>query len=252
MAQLNFNDVKNDVNNTNQIKAAYFSLKNDGDYAVVRIMHDTVDSFDIVSKHQVRSDGKLLNINCVRNPSDPIDTCPLCASSHKLETKIFIHMVRYTTDENNQMVCTPVIWERSLAYARQLQSLIDEYGPLSDCVFKIVRHGAAGSKENKYSILFCNPKDYNETTCPKMADAFDGYKALGNVVFNKTPDEMRSFVQLGFFPKKEGQQTTATTVQQGSADNTQFTPPQGGMHQRPMPFSGGNTGTVTERPMRLY
>ena len=55
MAQVNFDDI--DFNNmsggANNNSVGFFSLKNDGDEAIVRIMHDNTASFDILTEHSI-------------------------------------------------------------------------------------------------------------------------------------------------------------------------------------------------------
>ena len=38
-------------------RVGFFTLKNDGDEAIVRIMHDTPEEFDILAVHQTQVDG---------------------------------------------------------------------------------------------------------------------------------------------------------------------------------------------------
>ena len=143
-------------------RVGFFTLKNDGDEAIVRIMHDSPEEFDILAVHPVQVDGRFRNVSCLRGPSDPMDMCPFCLENKKLATKIYIHMIQYVRDENNQIVAQPKVWERTTAYARQLAEYINEYGPLSDMIFKIKRNGAAGSMETTYTIMPANAKLYPE------------------------------------------------------------------------------------------
>ena len=53
-------------------------MKNDGDEAIVRIMHDSPETFDIVTNHTVTIDGKYRSVNCIREIGQPVTNCPFC------------------------------------------------------------------------------------------------------------------------------------------------------------------------------
>lgn len=162
----------------------YFTLKNDKDYAIVRIMHDSPEDFDMVKGHRMTVRDKLRLVNCLREDNEAVEKCPLCAAGKKTEEKIYIHLIEYTTDENNQVVATPKVWERSAGFANTLLNYINEYGPLSDVVLKITRNGAAGSKKTSYDIMMANPNVYRPEIYPKKSELFEGYKAVGTAVIN--------------------------------------------------------------------
>lgn len=179
----------------------FFNLRNDGDEAIVRIMHDNVESFNIYAVHNITVGGKYRKINCIRNPQDAVEMCPLCNTGNNISTRIFINMIQYNLDPQTQtMVGTPVVWERSTSYATKLRNLIDEYGPLSESLFKIKRNGAAGSMDTTYDIFYCSPKVYTDASYPPVQDAFSDYDALGSIILNKNYQEIVSFVQTGTFP----------------------------------------------------
>ena len=133
-------------------QVGFLTLKNDGDEAIVRFMHDSTESFDILTVHPMRVDGKFGKYSCIRDARDPLDKCPLCKNGTKLENRIYIHLIHYVKDENGNIVAVPKVWERSLAYAKELAGLINEYGPLSDCIFKIKRNGAVKSMDTTYQV----------------------------------------------------------------------------------------------------
>lgn len=172
----------------------FFTLKNDGDEAIVRIMHDSPEDFDILAVHQTTVDGKFRNVSCLRSPSDPMDMCPFCAANKKFATRLYIHLIQYVRDENNQIVAQPKVWERSTAYAKQLAEYINEYGPLSDMIFKIKRSGAKGSMDTTYTIIPANAKLYPEDIYVKDAEALADYQALGHAVLDKTYEEMMAML----------------------------------------------------------
>ena len=198
---------------TNATDVKFFSLKNDGDTAVVRIMHDSVEDFDILTTHTVTIDGKQRKVSCIRGKDEPIDNCPLCAKEGRFSARIFIHMIQYISNPDGTVTAQPVIWERgSDTYAPKLRNLITEYGPLSENVFKIRRNGRAGDASTTYDILFGSPAVYQEQTYIKMPNAFDKYSVLGTVVLDKKYPEIVEYVNTGSFPKTADSATTATAT----------------------------------------
>lgn len=193
------------TNNTNSV--GFLSLKNDGDEAIVRIMHDSVEDFDIVTLHPINIGGKFRTVSCIREPREPMDKCPLCKNGTKIQSRIFIHMIQYTTNEQGHIEAKPVVWERSISYATKLKNDIDEYGPLSNCIFKIKRNGKAGDMQTTYDMKLGNPNMYNEASYPKIEGVFNNYSACGTVVLDKNYEEMAEFVATGEFPKTKKEST---------------------------------------------
>ena len=201
MAQINFNSIQTSDNVTSN-SVGFFQLKNDGDEAIVRFAHDSVDSFELLTTHDISLNGKFRKVNCVRNPNEPLENCPLCAGGQKISQRIFIHLIQYIKDETGKVIPLAKVWDRPVSYAYKLKNLIEEYGSLTDSVFKIKRHGAAGSRDTSYDILFCNPAMYNNEQFVKDFSAFDNYKALGSIVLNKSFEDLFTFVTTGNFPEE--------------------------------------------------
>lgn len=234
MAQISFNDVQDTVSNNTYSgqgpQVGYFSLKNDGDEAIVRIAYDNTSEFNILSTHMVKvvNNGNVFNrkVSCLRTPKDPIENCPLCGANIKSTMSFYIPMIQYIIDERNQVTYRHVMWERSMTYATKIKALIDEYGPLKDCVFKIKRYGAAGSRDTTYEIMYGNPKMYPDEVFVKDFSAFDNFKVLGTMVMDKDYNEMQHYLQNGTFPQKqrEQQNNTPVNVSISANDEPQFVP----------------------------
>lgn len=203
MGQIDFNSFKqrttqNNLNTSNSNnrgpRIGYFTLKQDRDQAIVRFMIDSPDDFDIVAGHRMSINGFNRMVNCVRDVHDPVENCPLCAAGKKLEYRIYIHLIEYTRDETGKIVATPKVWERSTAYINTLTNLLNEYGPLSDNVFKITRNGAAGTTGTTYDITYCKPDVYKPELYVKNETLFNGYKAVGNAVLDYDVDKLNELV----------------------------------------------------------
>lgn len=207
MARINFDTFNSEMQRQEATSGGsgdgigYFGLKNDGDEGIVRILHDSSNDFDIVVAHNVKIGDKYRKVNCLCNPNDHPSVCPLCSSDNKPQYRFFVHMIQYVQDERGQIVAKPVVWERSAKQiSAKLNSMIQEYGPLSQSIFKIRRNGAAGSKDTTYEIMYANPNIYKPELYPMVPDAFKNYNTLGYKVLDKSADEMRAFLATGNFP----------------------------------------------------
>lgn len=220
MAQIRFEDIETTTQKTpftsnkfgNGTSVGFFSLKNDGDEALVRIMHSSPQDFDILTTHPITLEGKHRRVNCVREATDPLENCPLCSSGAKTEQKIYIHLLQYSKDAQGNVVVEPKVWERPIDYAYMLRDMTKEYGPLTNSLFKIKRRGVAGSRDTKYDFNYAIPTVYPNEAYPNKAELFEGYHALGRAVLSRNADELSSFLATGSFPQKAKPQTQQPSV----------------------------------------
>lgn len=284
MARINFDTFNSEMQRQEATSGGngdgigYFGLKNDGDEGIVRILHDSSNDFDIVVAHNVKIGDKYRKVNCLCNPNDHPSVCPLCSSGDKSQFRFFVHMIQYVQDERGQIVAKPVVWERSARQiSTKLNNMIQEYGPLSQSIFKIRRNGAAGSKETTYEIMYANPNIYKPELYPMVPDAFKNYNTLGYKVLDKNAEEMRAFLATGNFPNPNGENAVNNTVNSTptynmpptAAPQPQYTapatpdvataPPAGGYvnnnaYNQPAPPTGygAQPAATTQRPNRYY
>lgn len=225
MAQINLNDVYTGGDNaTSNNQVGFFNLQNDGDEAIVRFMVDSVEDMEILTVHDIRLDGKFRQISCVRDPREPIDKCPLCARDEKVKQVVFIKMIQYVQTPNG-IEAKPVVWQRNAStYAYRIKGYLDNYGPLSNILCKVIRHGAHGDLKTTYDIIpNLSPAQFPQENFPVDYEVFKDYKACGRVVLDKTVDEINTFIATGSFPETGGQNTTYTT---GTPITPQPYPPQ--------------------------
>ena len=202
MAQINFKAFmeRNKQGNGGETKSpvapkvSYFSLKNDKDEAIVRFMLDSEEDFDIIVAHQVKIGGYNRAVNCIRSAYEDESKCPLCDEGYPVKFKFYIKLVEYVTNEDGSVSAIPKIWERSSAYINTMNDLLQEYGPLSDNLFKIKRSGVAGSKDTSYSIMITNQSNYPADAYAKRPELFKGYKVLGAAVINKNYEGLQELV----------------------------------------------------------
>ena len=254
MANISYDFVdKQQRENTFKNSVGFFSLKNDGDDAIVRILHNSVKDFDMLSCHTLEIDGKYRKINCLREARDPVQKCPLCeAGLGKLQQKMFIHLLHYVKDENGNIVVVPKIWERSISYAKTLKGYIDEYGPLEHLVFKIRRQGAAGSMDTTYTILPQVSSIYSEQNYPIDKSGFEGYSVLGTLVMNKDYNDCVEFVRTGTFPQKDKSTETVNEQRADWGNQPQFTPATPMTTPAPMNIPTTPTNTTTAPQFEPY
>jgi len=180
----------------------YFHLDNDLDSAIVRFAYSSPKEFDIVSYHRVKSGDRNIKVSCLRTPVDEIEKCPLCEAEEKLSTKFFIKVIEYTKDEDGKVVATGKIWETRPSFRKKLKTLVDEYGTLSDFIFKVIRHGAKGDTKTDYDIIPASPKIYKDELYPYDESIFKDYSVVGRggAIRLKSFEDMVTFLEEGDFP----------------------------------------------------
>lgn len=217
MAKLSFSSIENQPVNTaentsNNSGVKFFALK-DGESAIVRILCNSVDDIDIYTVHNVVTEqwkyGR--RMSCVRDPHDPIEMCPLCAANKPLMQRMYVKMIQYVTDpQTNQIVPTPVVWERGVNDkqfgARTLAGYLETFGALSNILFKLTR---TGEKLNTtYQIIPNLPANvFPENLYPNVPNLFDGYEVAGRAFVDRSADDYRVFLATGNFPNPNAQAT---------------------------------------------
>ena len=260
MAQINLNDVftgNTSSSTTNQV--GFFSLQNDGDEAVVRFLVDSIEDLEILTVHDIRLDGKFRQLSCLRDPREPMENCPLCAKGERVKQVVFIKMLQYTQTPDGIEV-KPVVWQRSAsAYAFRMKGYLDNYGPMSNILCKVIRHGARGDMQTTYDIIpNLNPQQFPQEQYPIITEAFNNYKALGRIVLEKDYNEVNEFVTTGHFPENTQNSANITPQPQYntySNDTTNQSLGQAPWEVNTQQFNNNDsvvTSQTMERPTRYY
>ena len=230
-------------------RVGFFSLKDDGDEAVVRFCYSDPSEFEVYTVHPVTIDGKFRTVNCINDLRLGVHSCPLCATGVQLQQKFYIRLIEYTRDENGNIVPMPRVWVRPTSYLQILTNLFTEYGPLCDSVFKVKRSGARGDMQTTYSIMFGNPSIYNDQLYVKDFSAFDGYTPLGSAILDKDETELSALAaDMGLeVPAVVGTSDATSTF----TPQTEYTPPKMGVDNtpRPTPAYTAQSG-ATRTPVR--
>ncbi len=227
MAKVNFNNLDEETlsgnSGTGGNDVGFFTLKNDNDEAIVRFMCDSTDEFEILTVHDIQLGQRFRKVNCIRDPREPLDNCPLCKNGAKISNRFFIKLIQYDKVADPHTGATTIvpkamIWERSTAYAKTLKSYLDNYGPLSDVICKIIRHGKAGDMQTTYEIVPNLSKAvYKDEIFVKDPSLFGEFEAFGTIVMDKNFEELSHFVVTGQFPERQ-------TAPQADASSNGVTP----------------------------
>ena len=206
MARMSFEDYSSSINtskgSSNGPRVSYFGLKDDGDSAIVRFNIHGLEDIAVDSVHRVKTgDGKTRTVSCLRStPKDPIDDCPFCKNGEQPMYRIFIPLVEYRQGQNGTVEIVPAVWEQGVKTRNVLKGRIEEYGDLTNSLFKITRRGRTGSKDTTYDILPANPNVYKDEVFVKDMSAFDDPSYMNHFVMVKTADEIAEFYRTGDFP----------------------------------------------------
>jgi hypothetical protein len=172
--------------------SSFFSLKNDKETARVRFLYNSVEDIPGYAVHEVEIDGKRRYVNCLRTYRDPIDMCPFCAAHMKVLAKLFLKL--YDIDAGE---CK--IWERGKPYFQKMASLSARYKPLYDEIIEVERNGKSGDKQTTYTFYPIESSEFDP-------DSVECAEPLGEIILDKTAEEMEAFLAEGAFPQAEGEQ----------------------------------------------
>lgn len=179
----------------------FFTLKKHKDTATIRFLHEGLKDIETLAIHYVKTkDGKTKAVSCARSPRDPIANCPLCAAARQgenMQIRYYIHLLEYKKNDKGEMVGEHKVFDRGSTFIKQLESYASRYNPLHAHLFDIERIGEAGSRETSYNIIPL-PDTENEKY-PYYEDDLDWVAALGTIIADKTPDQLRFFVENGYF-----------------------------------------------------
>ena len=194
----------------------FFSLKNDKDVAKVRFMYDSIDDVEGFAVHVVEIDGKKRYVDCKREYNEPVDKCPFCRDGRFQQAKLFVPLYDIASKQVK-------IWERGKKFFNQISQLCSRYAanePLCSHIFEIERSGKPGEQTTTYGIY----ETGKDTTT--LADLPEVPNILGDIVLDKTPEEMEYFLKHDSF-EDAGSNDTPPFRRGGSEEVTRRTPSRG-------------------------
>jgi hypothetical protein len=209
---------------SNSQKVGYFRLANDGDEALVRINCSKVDELQFASVHTISTEGKWLKVSCMNPLGSYTDGCELCmaakAGNKAVSTankRVFIQMLVSYKDKSTGAWsdAQPVIWERPAGFSRELANKLRDYGDLRQVLLKITRNGAAGDMKTTYSLDYAVPTVFRPEMIPMDFSAFTNFNIAKHSYWEKTPEEIHTFVTTGKFPDVQTAQADPMPVLPG-------------------------------------
>ena len=122
----------------------FFVLPNDGDYADVIFLYRSTRDVLVADVHYLSTATYKGYAHCCGKG------CPACSYGEKglkPQNKIFIPLFNITKGKIE-------FWDRTTFFEQKLQTDVFKNFPNpSECVFRITRHGASGSRETTYEII---------------------------------------------------------------------------------------------------
>ena len=192
MGRFNANEAENYGGNGG---SSFFSLKNDGDIARVRFMYRGMNDVMGYAVHEVTVDDKKRYVNCLRDYNEPKSKCPFCEANNFQRAKLYIPV--YDIDDEEVK-----IWERGKNFFQKMSALCARYSsadvPLVSHIFEVERHGKKGDTSTVYEIYETGADDTKLEDLPEVPDV------LGSIILDKTAEDMREFLDTGYFPNNDG------------------------------------------------
>lgn len=186
----------NEADNYGAAKSNYFSLKDNGDTAMIRFLYNDINDVQGVAVHEVQDGDKKFDVECIRAYNEPVSKCPLCEAGNKQNAKIFVKV--YDMDSNESK-----IWTRGKTFFNTLSGLCSHYNPLVSMPFEIERHGKKGDTSTTYQT-------YPTQMDNSRIEDFPEINAEGTCFQVKSYAELLEYVQTGSFPINNSRQNQTT------------------------------------------
>ena len=208
-------------------QTSFFSLADDGDVATVRIIADTVDDVELYAVHKLEDSAKnRVTVNCLRDYSDAMDLCPLCAEKHKVTVSMYLKLLDLRDEKNPSLK----YWERGTTFEAKIRSIGKRNPCLASVIMDIERVGKKGDVKTSYEF-FAIQTDKLDSKGVLESYNLEDIEALGTILADWTEEDMEQFLSTGL-------------INQGvSSDNQNTVKPR----ER---GRGRNVSTRTDRPAR--
>lgn len=194
MPRVNLSDLGNYSGGGKYQKVNYLSLTNDGDTAQVHFLIDSEEDLNnciyITHNCLLKSVPKLkygVRVNCLREYSDPVDDCPLCAAGIKTGISCVIPVYNVDTEQVE-------FWVRGKKEAGRLLRKLTKIKNFSSHLFEITRIGEANDQATDYEYDDLGIEDFDDVDVPEI---------LGGPVLNKSADDMEYWLDEKDFPPED-------------------------------------------------
>lgn len=194
----------NDAENYGGNSAGYFSLKDDGDSAIVRFMYNSLDDIEGYAVHRLEFGDKFRYVGCLREYNDPMEKCPLCANRNLQQAKFYFSVYDAENDEVR-------IWERGKQILKTLVPVLEQInGPICGTPIKITRHGKAGDQYTKYDF------ELLEADGCTLEDLPDPINPTEKIILSYSFDELNDYVMTGKLPNLDIGNNSSTNANTNS------------------------------------
>ena len=212
-------------------KVGYFKLADDGQIAIARINIASTDELAFAAIHTISANGRWTKVSC-HNPLNMNGaSCALCAANaanpkgtiSRSAKKVYIPMMVSYRDPNAATGYTapaPVIWERPAGFSRELANKLMIAGDLRNTLVLITRNGKAGDMQTTYSmdILPESHPVFKPDMIPMDFSAFNNFNIARHSYWEKTPEEINTFLATGQFPERANTNQQAVNNQAPAAN----------------------------------
>jgi hypothetical protein len=211
--------------NGNGTKVGFFKLAGDGDIAIARINIASTEEMNFASVHTMNVNGRWLKVSCHNPLGMNGGSCPLCAAHSanpngaigKSAKKMYVPMLVSYRDPNSATGYTapaPVVWERPAGFSRELANKLMIAGDLRNTLVLITRNGKAGDMQTTYSmdILPESHPVFKPEMVPADFSAFNNFNVARHSYWEKTVEEINTYLQTGSFPERGQSAQQASTV----------------------------------------
>lgn len=253
------NDRQKAYNNqqSNLPSIGYFKLKNDQDYALVRINYESTKDFIMTKYHQIADPNvKWAKVECLNAQRGSNKSCPFCeavkAGNKNItfaKPRLFVPMIAVNVESGVQGEAKEVVWDASATsrqdYARGIASLLNDFGDLRKHVFKIIRNGTG--TDTSYSINYIPTYDKPEIV-PVDFKNFEDFKITPHSYKVKTAEEMQTYLETGAFPeivKPTEEIKTPDNMESPVAQQAKVDPVQAQPVAQPSTFTFNNDSQVS-------
>ena len=206
-------------------KVGFFKLKDDGDIAIARVNISCNEDMDFASVHTIGANGRWMKVSCLNPLGSYGGDCALCTahaanpkgSISKSAKKLFIQMMVSYRDPASATGYTPpapVIWDRPAAFSRELANKLMIAGDLRNTLVLITRNGKAGDMQTTYSmdILPADHPVFKPEMIPADFSAFNNFNIARHSYWEKSADEINTYLTTCQFPEKAGNAPAATAA----------------------------------------
>ena len=226
--------------NSNFTKIGFFKLGKNGASALVRFNIESLADIPGATVHAPKFGTKgfvglpspYSSVSCLNKVGDYSNNCPFCAAAAadhptvgKAVKKCYIQMlVRYRNADGTFADPIPVVWERPYAFTEDLKAKIATFGNLKQYQFLITRIGAEKDTNTRYNIDSAPEQIYPSNLISNDFSAFDSLKLNRHSFWEKSAEDMSTFVSTGTFPAAPKTEAPATAAPQ-AAPQTAYTAP---------------------------